>query len=182
MAVSRLESGVVSDSPGCRSPLHHRDIILRPDRRDCGPAGGSRAGSPGVEADCSGREYRDQYRGCEQHPGDLPRGGGAAYKLPLGGGGAAAAMTWTKACRQPGIVGGRKNTLLASVSGKSTTLPMLMTACGERTSKPMVVHTQDGLSEKTSKTPIPAATPCAPSAGRNPKATPRMTTRLAASR
>jgi len=57
---------------------------------------------------------------------------------------------------------------------------MLMTACGERTSKPMVVHTQDRLSEKTSKTPFPAATPGAPPGGRNPMATPRMTTRLAA--
>ena len=77
-------------------------------------------------------------------------------------------MTWTKACSQPGMVCGATKTLLARVSGNSTTVPVLMTACGVRATRPRAA--EDRLSAKASSRPIPARTPGARPAGRYPMA------------
>src|SRR5580658_8660376 len=57
-------------------------------------------------------------------------------------------LTLTKACSQPGMVRGWTKTLLANESGISTTLAMLVTTAGSRTSKATEAHSQDSESPK----------------------------------
>jgi hypothetical protein len=57
-------------------------------------------------------------------------------------------LTCTNACSHPGMVWGWTNTLLARVSGNSTTVPALITACAVRSSRPTAVQAHDRHSAK----------------------------------
>jgi hypothetical protein len=80
------------------------------------------------------------------------------------------------------MVRGWTNTLLARVSGNSTTVPVLITACVVRSTRPRAVHAHDRHSAKASSSPIAASVPGAPPGGRYPMTTPRTVTRPAAIR